>query len=260
MKIGTHVPPHFTQRPLQEAELGGEADPRAAGGFEKLLEAMRLAMEDPGTHAAALQPKIGSHSQAFEQAQLLVEIALDLSGSETPVGAEPGHPRIAERPEQVVAKVRELLERLAATVAPQARSPAGGSGLETIQRGLPIQQDGGGQRHLAGRLPQAPVPSPSRAGHHAPADAAGRVPSAPIRTSKSPVSKGSAPPQPDTGAARHSRFAAQLLAAESGLRVMLRLPRLSEDERSELQARLGQLLESYGHRQREIVIQEIATA
>jgi hypothetical protein len=61
---------------------------------------------------------------------------------------------------------------------------------------------------------------------------------------------------PDSGQAM---FSAQLQAAEGGVRVILRLPRLTEAERGELAARIGQLLDGFGHRRREIVIQENGT-
>lgn len=270
MKVGM-APPQFGPRQLLEGAHGSEPDRGATGGFEQLLEAMRLAMDEqafqPDGQAAALAPAIGSHSQAFERARLLVETALELPGWNLPSGQHGDGRRISDRHEQILGKVRELLERLAAHLAPQSAPPAqSGQHIAPDKAPLAARLGNIAEPRLAVKAPRAglarsPVPLPSSLATHAQAQAASRpTPNAGKALFKSHAAKGSAPTPPETNPGQNSRFAAQLLAAEGGLRVMLRLPRLSADERSELETRLGQMLESFGHRRREIVIQEIATA
>jgi hypothetical protein len=258
MKVGM-LPPQFGPRQLLEGAPGSEPDRGAAGGFEQLLEAMRLAMDEqafqPDGQAAALAPAIGSHSQAFERARLLVETALDLRGWNLPEGRPDVDRRIAERHEKIVAKVHELLERLAAQLAPHAPD------AEPVAARLTNMAEPRIAAGLAKTNPmRAALPLPSSAVLHVQGQATNRLlphpATGPLRTAPAK----SADTRPETGAGQRSRFAAQLLAAEGGLRVMLRLPRLSDAERSDLETRLGQMLESFGHRRREIIIQEITTA
>jgi hypothetical protein len=255
MKIGIPQPPQSSLWPSSERGIGGDADPAASGGFEQLLEAMRLAMESPDGQAAAPQPEIGSHSQAFEKAQLLVETSLDLSNGSTPAGRDGADRPISEHHAEIVAKVGDLLERLAARFAPhpiQAGEPveAGPAGIAEPGRDVRLAQTD---------FPRAPLAS--RPIVHLPAEAAIRHAPGPARApSRSVAPQGRPPLPPGTGSGQLSRFAAQLLATEGGLRVLLRLPHLSDAERGDLELRLGRLLESFGHRRSEIVIHETATA
>ena len=66
-----------------------------------------------------------------------------------------------------------------------------------------------------------------------------------------------APHDPPRGARNTSPFGAHLHAAEGGLRLLLRVPRLAEGERVEIEARATQLFERFGHRRHAIVIHEI---
>lgn len=269
MKIGIHLPPQFGQRSPLEGGIDGEPEVRSGSGFEQLLEAMRLAMGEqscPDGRAAALAPEIGTHSQAFENAQLLVGTALDLRGWDLP-GREGEVRPFAERHRDIVGRVRDLLETLAAHVA-QPLHPHAGDGQYPP---APVAGDPG----VAGPGPMADGPAPKigRVNSARGAVAFGSnlaaarteaalrpAPEAPRARSRGSAAKSSGPALSEADAGRQSRFAAQLLATEGGLRVMLRLPRLSDGERGELEARLGQLLEAFGHRRREIVIQEIGTA
>lgn len=49
---------------------------------------------------------------------------------------------------------------------------------------------------------------------------------------------------------------AQFVPLEGGLRLVLRLPRLPDDMRAELEARLHQLLTAFGHSRHELLIRE----
>lgn len=74
------------------------------------------------------------------------------------------------------------------------------------------------------------------------------------RSERPQVAEPAAPSRP---AARNSAFGAQLFALETGLRLVLRLPRLADGERDELTAGLARLFESFGHWRHEIVIREL---
>ena len=49
---------------------------------------------------------------------------------------------------------------------------------------------------------------------------------------------------------------AQFVPLEGGLRLVLRLPRLPDDMRAELEARLHQLLAAFGHSRHELLIRQ----
>jgi hypothetical protein len=55
-------------------------------------------------------------------------------------------------------------------------------------------------------------------------------------------------------------FSARLIASDGTVRLLLRLPRLDEGERNQIETGLARLLSSFGHRRHDIVIHEIGRA
>jgi hypothetical protein len=65
---------------------------------------------------------------------------------------------------------------------------------------------------------------------------------------------------PGNTAHQNEPFSARLIASDGTVRLLLRLPRLDEGERNQIETGLARLLSSFGHRRHEIVIHEIGRA
>lgn len=236
------------------------------------------------TGAQLLHPKIGSPSHSFEEARLLMETSLD-----APRRPFPGRDLPVEAPvrlvDQLSDRIREILERASSG----AHFPVSNEKTRVWSQALvpvqPAQEAISGDGEEATEIAQ----TTAAAEFSRPAAGAPRVQNDIARASaKSPepqivplaeTSSGEQPAgeEPDVskihasanaGASaegggiqgHQSPFAVQLLAAEGGLKLWVRLPRLDERERTELETRLAILLESFGHRGHELTIQEIAKA
>lgn len=75
---------------------------------------------------------------------------------------------------------------------------------------------------------------------------------------ETPVRRAAMPALPEGGAARMARFAAQLLEGGEQPVLLLRMFRLSGQERAELEAQVGRLFESLGLRKPRLTIRETA--
>ncbi|HZF46571.1 MAG TPA: hypothetical protein VEZ26_09550 [Sphingomonadaceae bacterium] len=60
-----------------------------------------------------------------------------------------------------------------------------------------------------------------------------------------------------TSSGQTSPFGAQLVRAEGGLQLVLRLPKLAESDRTALETALAHLLEDHGHHRTAIIIHEV---
>ena len=267
MKIAASVQLMPADKPRVAAQSGDTE--RQADSFAELLAAMRfsqrgdngqksgeagpilLAQEDIAeVRAADFAPEIGTAGKAFGHGRLLVDTAVffrDLADVTS------GHclsvPLFAalERPgEQAGAAIPTLagktfgsflVDWLATAFPPASHTgelPFRLSAQTAIYEQAPRQSNGS-------KAPAAVQARPGVAGENEPVSVAGSSASA----SSTRTQKSSSP------------FGAQLIAFEGGLRLLLRLPRLADGERAELDAGLTRLFESFGHRNHEIVIHEI---
>ncbi|WEK46119.1 MAG: hypothetical protein P0Y56_14005 [Candidatus Andeanibacterium colombiense] len=271
MKIATSIPqPSGTP---QLSERFDEGSGRERGSFAEMLAAMLSPQQSDHAHDAAPNkwalaqqpddgdensapdccPRIGASSKSFAQGRLLVEIALNFRG---PSDAQPLHEagglpharlgaqgRMADSSEaQAGPTLCEFLAHWAATFVPpavHAETPsAAGTSLPPIRSA---------STPAAASVSRGPPELPAR------------QQIAPERGPLRSARQSSAAPAPPTNSVRNlSPFGAQLIALESGLRLVLRLPRLAGGERTELEAQVSRLLEQQGHHRHEIVIHEIA--
>ncbi|KPL68265.1 hypothetical protein SZ64_09110 [Erythrobacter sp. SG61-1L] len=247
----------------------------------RLLDAKQ---EEAARQAAALAPLPGTPAEAFSAARLLVDLALDFpsdhmahgdntsmrvgeldsktatplaerlgarhpkthAGMPSATASTAGPPEMRARPAQSTllnrpASVASLLNASGTIVQPVGRMTADGTALR-IQRSA-------WNAALPPAIPARPaIVSGSSFGQQIPSQ----------QSATAGPQCGSAPDQAQGApAGRTSPFGAQLISAEGGLRLVLRLPKLAEGERAGLEAALSQLLERHGHRHTAIVIHEI---
>lgn len=198
---------------------------------------------------------MGMH--AFQDAPMLVEIALDLSSSASGREAAKG-----EAAGAVLAQLQSALGQKG-NGAPIPVSIAGDGQELTRLTAAPDLRTAGPAAALSPQpspgvaalpaipgqaSPLAPRPAPATGLRMQPGD---RTAAQEPHRQPGPV----APPPAQEG--RMSRFSAQLLAGEGGLTMLLRLPKLTASERAELEAGAARLLAGFGQRPSRIVIQEI---
>lgn len=212
--------------------------------------------------AAELAPPLGTPVEAFSAAQLLVGTALDPadhSVAEAAAGLYEGE--IAGRPEAANSvAVRVATPHFLGPARPQFGPPEP-SPTATPDRADPATPSMAAPVSVARAIsapsmPDSLVPSYQPVALARP-EAPQRLPAARI-TETARQRSASADPAPSAPSGRTSPFGAQLISAEGGLRLVLRLPKLADGERAGLEAALGRLLESHGHRHTAIVIHEIS--
>ncbi len=200
---------------------------------------------------AAIRPTIGEGAHAFCASALLVGTAFPPHTAG--IGPEP---RMAQ-PAAGAAPGLTLPEADPA-VAPATRFEAG--------RSLPM----GGSMPASpqeGRLPgPALLPkgaSPAAMASPAAASALSRPgPSAQMQPDSGPAgerassARSRSAPADASGPTAMGTALAQFVPLEGGLRLVLRLPRLPDDMRAELEARLHQLLSAFGHSRHELLIRQ----
>ncbi|HTN14553.1 MAG TPA: hypothetical protein VL017_03135 [Devosia sp.] len=231
-----------------------------AGNFASAAE-LRLpnAHPDLPRKAAELAPPLGTPVEAFSAAQLLVGMALDPAGrfiAETAAGLR--EDEIAERPEAATSvAIHDVIPHSLGPARPQFAPP---------EIAAPAAPDRANPATLSPDTPASAISAPlapdSRTTAYQPVtlarpEAPQRLPAARINDAAR-QRPASADPAPSTQPGRSSPFGAQLISAEGGLRLVLRLPKLAEGERAALEAALERLLESHGHRHTAIVIHEIS--
>lgn len=254
----THQP-HAVPRhqPVAAAEAGSQPAPRA------LAVKSQIASPAPATTAHCALPDAAIPAQAVPQAA-----AMPAPAAAMPAQIGPGPVTTDPQPASRLASNREPAKPDGVTLAPSGkpvptpeqisarpRPPEAASRPiaqhDLRQRAVSVTQPG----KVAPPKPAAAEPTePRTVFSNTPRPAPSSLPA--LRAKPAAI----ADPGPAAAESRQAVFSAQLQAAEGGVRVILRLPRLTEAERGELAARIGQLLDGFGHRRREIVIQEIATA
>lgn len=217
--------------------------------------------EEQARRAAALAPSPGAPAEAFSAARLLVEMALNLPGghsesltqpslssrvetSAIPPGATTARPDNAIAKELPVASIAPDLqgpqtphyrpEQPALSPQPSDTLTARGLSAANMGRAMPTTGTGTGaapEPRQSIPLPELPQSRDSQRAAHEPLVA---MPSG-----------------------QTSPFGAQLVRTEGGLQLILRLPKLAENERRALETALTHLLESHGHRSSAIVVHEV---
>lgn len=212
--------------------------------------------EGPATEAAAIQPRIGEEARPFVAGALLVNTALQPREASlpTPQAASGCRTVISPPPD---GRWREMPGGTAAPLVPEA--PLAGVADVTAsepQPGLPAYS-GPAVTRGAGTPPNSapaaiPAPNPVSRGVTPSSRTATKEPASetPARIHTPSIRTGNPAPPPEAGGA----CSAQLVWAEGGLRVVLRLPRLPGEMRAELETRLQQLLRGFGHFRHEFLI------
>ncbi len=212
--------------------------------------------------AAELAPPLGTPVEAFSAAQLLVGMALDPAGrsvAEAATGLYKGE--IAGRPEAANSvAIREATPHFLGPARPQFVPPEP-SPTASPDRANPTKPSTTAPASATQAISVPSMPDSLAASYQpvalAQPEAPQSLPAARINETARQRPP-SADPAPNAPSGRSSPFGAQLISAEGGLRLVLRLPKLADGERAGLEAALGRLLESHGHRHTAIVIHEIS--
>lgn len=223
------------------------------------------ALSSPDCHERSITPdgssQIGSSSMAFERGQLLVETACDLTHAEPSIAiaqlsvdpSEARHASIAAwnevppLPWQQFADARSIsfatnwIVGQALPFAPQASMAR----ADAFSRAVPIKNTAVPQMPSVGWSSAAP-PGPSE-------------PAISIEPTVEPGPNFGAELAGNT-AHLNEPFSARLITSDGTVRLLLRLPRLDEGERNQIETGLARLLSSFGHRRHDIVIHEIGRA
>lgn len=202
---------------------------------------------DPFGEAAAIRPAIGSTAQSFAASPLLVATTVTApAGSaasqpavgEAPSGNFPPPPAAAGLPSALGNALAALLAQVSG--AHEAGAPG---------QGLPHPATATRPAALAGRIDRstAPAAAPSGVG-----------PMGPGRTTADTKTQQSSPSRPVSPAQRPQGgvWAVHCLPLEGGVRLLIRLTRLSDDTRSELESRLHDLFRQFGLTLRDIDLRE----
>ena len=203
--------------------------------------------EGVGTHAAAIRPQIGASAQAFSASSLLVETALPLSsgidverGTAAPVTAA----RLAAGsalPVELPAALTAAMEGAVARITAGASPASGESALPSGQKGAITP----GSRALPAA---SPMQAPGGLALRGPADSAAR----------NGEVTGTARPAPPARHHAGGAFAIHCLQVEGGIRLLVKLARLPDDQRGELEMRLRDLFGAFGLDLRELEFHETA--
>ena len=217
--------------------------------FESLLKGFdnQLNFKDDGQKS--IMPVIGQSADSFLEAALPIHTALPLPASRI-------WQEVAEQISTAIEDVRSL--------------PAVEQAIHILARvAEALHRDPAAGTPTAANAPIAVTIPTSRPGPIAPEQpASSATPIAQIRANMQPErtsgllaslrlparTSGTELPAP----AAISPFTAHLLDLEGQLRLVVRLPRLLESERQELETRLRQLLEEFGHHGSELVIRDSA--
>lgn len=244
MKVGVPPSPVAMAMPLPP-RFGGDGE-RPLSDFAEMLAAMLGAgAQAAEARAAEFTPQIGSDGEAFERARLLVETALEFPNADrAPAAARVSEPLVAELPSPSLQRAQ-----------PSALQPAASAELVAHRLPYPLSSP----PRAPDRVQTTPIaPAPARQSHAPPtplASATGQTVRKDARLA-GPEHPGTDTPQRATRPV--SPFGAQVFAFEDGLRLLLKLPRLADGERAELETELARLLNDFGHRKHQIVIHEIA--
>lgn len=235
-----HPEPTSGDTPVEGTDILFEA---LLKGFDKILE-----FQEEGR--SAIHPEIGESAESFLEAALPASTALPLAAATKEMGAalDRAHAAIdtirpATRADQAV----HLLARVAEALHAWLASPATGSPVSASHASVtaPALQAASAPANLPTLSPSLPAPNirPTRL----PDGMQGLVASLrlPGRSNADPSASPATSP-----------FAAHLLDLEGQLRLVLKLPKLPEDQRQDLEARLRRLLEEFGHYRPDLVIRE----
>lgn len=212
--------------------------------FRMLLAGLSQEHQVALERAADLQPEIGSQPARFEERPMVLLSAVDLSQA---LAAAPEQPAtgqhhdaaspMQDRVAQLARPLEDWLARLAAEPEAQPvmhRQPQAGTGKSSAPSGI---------------LPAGAtnvVEAPKAQGQ-----AIGTAP-APLAQRSAPAESGSRPaPVPAASqdalrSAAQSPFSALLLAQEDGLRLVVKVPALSQPEREKLEIRIARMFAERG--------------
>ena len=251
------VPPqsaHSFSRPDQENTQSSEQET----GFAQLLEAMRARISDTPqttTKVAAIRPRIGTDGVPFEEKALLVGTFAGELGA-----------RAVSLQETMLSQVNRLRGDVR-----EAKHAMTRLGEEPVPVDLavpvlaPMTSVASQSQSLIAPCPTASATTSKAPPTSAPASRSLAEPAPSIRTGKaaaspSPASRFSSVVSPTklTSPANTNPIAVQLVAGEYGIKLVLKTPKLAEDERSELLCRIGEHLSEAGLGQIETIIYEAA--
>lgn len=260
MKVALSTTPQTAVQPYAQGTLDAPSPGTGGDGFAQMLAQMLSlspAESRESSPATEIAPGLGASTQAFQNARMLVETALEHSRSE--VGTAASERALPELP---------VLEKLASADAKNldeaSRSTAAISELSAVNFNLISAKNlttgtvravapahSAPSFQLAMRALTQPPISISTANALRPANPdSGNVPPATVTQALPAALK-----QAEGG---HSTpFSAQLLTTDSGLVLLLRLPKLASTERADLENSTVRLLQGLGLKRHQIVIQEI---
>ncbi|MDD3799219.1 MAG: hypothetical protein PHE36_08585 [Novosphingobium sp.] len=239
-----------------------DGDHAQAGGlpFDLLLaiEAAQLAAPDGMDHAtpraAAIRPAIGEDAHPFAQSPLLVETALAFASETASGGTDAREDRhaaatptghVEDLPPHLADAVAALLGTfgVASSASPGVSStpsaPAPSAPPSTVSAtvaAVPVRAHAEGPLAPNGLPTVRPAP---------PAPASAREPAGNMAERAAPSTPAKAPPSAPA-AAPGSTLAVHWLPVEGGVRLLVRLARLPDELRAELETRLRELFGAFG--------------
>ena len=246
--IGPHLPSAPAPRrdfPAPAAAPRHEAHAAPDTGFAAILTRHMprppAPSPDPFGKAAAIRPAIGSTAQSFAASPLLVATAMA-----TPAGPVASPQAAGEVPSQPVAELPAALGNALAALLSQV---SGALGTVAPSHGRSHPATATHSAVLAGRTDRsaAPAPVPFAASPMMP----GRT-TADTKVEQSAVTRPATPAQRPQGSA----WAVHCLPLEGGVRLLIRLTRLSDGTRSELESRLHDLFRQFGLTLRDLDLRE----
>lgn len=255
MKVASHQLPHMAAPHSAPKAWDAPAPDTAQNGFAQLLAQMRpvapAEMQD-NRHSAEIVPELGGSAQAFQNARLLVETALEYPAHyatpNTTHLASPIERQLLEQPQLAISSAPNTAARFGITTKSFDTPPSVPQPANTLPSGTSRLASPNGSTSTL----QVPT-QPSVAFSTAPqASSANRQPAINAVTSTATPT----PKQTDGG--HNSPFSAQLLATDGGPLLLLRLPKLAAAERADLENSAARLLQVLGLKRHQIVVQEIS--
>ena len=250
--IGSQLPAaaprqHAAKQPLPSQSDGAPSEGKDA--FAALLTQLAQQLHTDSSVAALVRPEIGSDAKAFAASPLLVRTALASAtnaASTGPASASAVTVSPAAVPPELLTALTQALEAmldgLTSHSGDHAMPPAAGSAASKGQAS-PVPA-----LSLSGAATSAPL---------SPAARASLPGAAPIEPAGTATSTLAALPQGTGQTSKQSgSWALHCLPVEGGFRLLVRLIRLPDDLRGELEARLRDLFSEFGLNLRDLDLRE----
>lgn len=230
---------------------------QAQGGFADLLAALRMPALSPETpppeillpetlppvHAAAITPDIGSDARAFSASPLLVTMAMAARSSESVREKSiPFHARAAQPATGLPTSLTNALETLFAEIGSTVGTVDAGAAMTKAPTGM---ASGLPSSAVAAAVTPSVLPAP---GTHPPSGRQANPDSIESNAELRPIQQAV---RPQTGSCAY-----HCLPVEGGFRLLVRLIRLPDGLRGELETRLRGLFSEFGLNLRDLDLRE----